>query len=100
MENKNEIIEENNFDKNKDLNQDIDKDISNNVLINIEIKNRKFIEEIFKYSNELIPIFKENSDKNIIDFFNFLIQISNKKNLNEEEVKLICHNLKELKQIF
>ena len=75
---------------------------------NIRIQNKKFIEEIFEYSNELnefIPIFKENSNENIIDFFNFLIQISTteeekKNNLNEEEVKLICYNLRELKVIF
>ena len=53
----------------------------------------------------MIPIFKENSNKNIKDFLNFLIQILNnemdkKDNLNEDEVKLICYNLRELKVIF
>ena len=86
---------------------------------NIKIQNRKFIEEIFQYSeeskelkfkyseelNELIPIFKENSNQNIKDFFNFLNQISNeekenKDNLNEDEENLICYNLRELKEIF
>ena len=86
---------------------------------NIKIQNRNFIEEIFQYSeeskelkfkyseelNELIPIFKENSNQNIKDFFNFLIQIiynekEKKENLNEEEEKLICYNLRELKKIF
>ena len=72
------------------------------------IDNRKFIEEIFKYSeelNELIPIFKENSNENIKEFFDCLIQMLNKEkekkeNLNEEEIKLICHNLRQLKEIF
>ena len=66
------------------------------------IDNRKFIEEIFKYSeesNELIP------NENIKEFFDCLIQMLNKEkekkeNLNEEEIKLICHNLRQLKEIF
>ena len=79
-----------------------------NLCLQKRIQNRKFIEEIFKYSEELkelIPIFKENSNKNIKDFFDFLIQIiydekEKKDNLNEDEVKLICYNLRELKVIF
>ena len=82
--------------------------IPNLNLQNEIIKNKKFIEEIFKYSeelNELIPIFKEKSKENIKDFFSFLIQIINDKkekkdNLNEEEIKLICYNLRQLKEIF
>ena len=66
------------------------------------IDNRKFIEEIFKYSegsNELIP------NENRKEFFDCLIQMLNKEkekkeNLNEEEIKLICHNLRQLKEIF
>ena len=75
---------------------------------NIRIQNKKYIEEIFKYSeeiNELISIFKENSIKIIKEFFDYLIQIlydekEKKENLNEDEMKLICYNLRELKEIF
>ena len=104
MKNLNEEIKENISNQNNDLNRNIEEFENNS--INIRIQNRKFIEEIFKYSeelNELIPIFKENSNKNIKDFFDFLIQIINnekKENLNENEVKLICYNLRELKVIF
>ena len=89
--------------------ENFEKNISNNEFKNnLRNKNRKFIKEIFKYSekvNELIPIFRENSNQNIKDFFDFLIKIINnakekKENLNEEEVKLICYNLRELKEIF
>ena len=112
MKNLNEEIKENISNQNNDLNRNIERNISNNEYenntTNIRNKNRKFIEEIFKYSeesNELIPIFKENSNQNIKEFFYFLIQILNdakekKDNLNEDEVKLICYNLRELKVIF
>ena len=73
------------------------------IIQSTEKKKRKFIEEIFKYSeetNELIPIFKENSNENIKDFLNFLIRVvcdekEKKENLNEDEVKIICYNLRE-----
>ena len=121
MENKNEEIKEN---ITNEINNNIDEKLKevclNDISINkskinlslnlqsVIIKNRKFIEEIFKYSNELkelIPIFKENSNENLKEFFNFLIQISNDekekiKISNEKEVKLICYNLRELKVIF
>ena len=99
--------------KNQNINKINSNDVFGNKIGNIphlylrkRIQNSKFIEEIFKYSeelNELIPIFKENSNQNIKDFFYFLIQIINnekKENLNEDEVKLICYNLRELKVIF
>ena len=46
--------------------------------MNISNKKKHYIEEIFKYSeesNELIPIFNENSNENIKDFFAFLKRI-------------------------
>ena len=68
MKNENVETKGNNSNQNNDLNRNIERNISNNEFennsINIRIQNRKFIEEIFKYSeelNELIPIFKENS---------------------------------------
>ena len=70
---------------------------------NIRIKNRKFIEEIFESSeklNELIPKIKENSKENIKEFFQFLVQISKEKIINEEEENFICYNLRQLKEIF
>jgi hypothetical protein len=115
MENKNENRNENFINEINNIDENIKKELLNNTsknknenntnlnLSNIRIQNKKFIEEIFEYSNELnefIPIFKENSNENIIDFFNYLIQISNKENLNEEEIKLICYNLRQLQEIF
>ena len=121
MKNKNEEIKEiitneinNNINENLkevSLNYVSINKSNSNLSLNLQreiIKNRKLIKEIFKYSeesNEFILIFKENSDKNIKEFLNFFIQISNnekekKENLNEEEVKLICYNLRELKEIF
>ena len=81
MENKNEVIKDNNSNEYNDLHQKIEKDITSNIFenkmdnnsINLRIENRKFIEEIFKYSeesNELIPIFKENSNENLKDYLN------------------------------
>ena len=115
MENKNEDINENLINEINNIEENMKKELLYNTsknknenntnlnLSNIRIQNKKFIEEIFEYSkelNEFIPIFKENSNENIIDFFNYLIQISNKENLNEEEIKLICYNLRQLKEIF
>ncbi len=102
MENKNDIKEEL-------LNHSSINKTKNNPDLNLQtkiIKYRKFIEDIFKYSeesNELIPKFKENSKENIKDFINYLIQISKEKIdeiLKEEEKNLICYNLRQLKEIF
>ena len=80
MENKNEKIKENITNEINNEDENIKKVYINNTsknktenninlkLPNIRIQKRKFIEEIFKYSeesNELIPVLKENSNQNI-----------------------------------
>ena len=76
----------------------------------IQIKNRKFIEEIFEFSEEikdLIPKLKENSENIIKEYFKFLKQYSKKENNNEtqenndnENIELISNNFIQLKEIF
>jgi len=77
MENKNDVIKENNtneinhIDKKDCLNNTYNNTIENNTIqnkTNIKIKNRKFIEEIIQYlekSNDLISKFKDKLDTNM-----------------------------------
>ena len=80
MEIKNEVTKENitnesnNTDENVKevfLNKSSTHKNKSNLYLNLQkeiIKNKKFIEEIFQYSNELnelMPIFKENSNEKI-----------------------------------
>ena len=107
MEKNNDVIKENNSIKDENIKIE-DNMYENNTKANqsnIKIKNRKFIEEIFKHkSNELIQIFKENLNENMKDFLNFLIQFLNdekeKIKISNEEENLICYNLRQLKEIF
>ena len=96
-ENKKEIKEEERKKEKKTLNENKEK--------KVEIKNRKFIEEIFEFSEEikdLIPKLKENSENIIKEFFTYLKEYSNKKSENNEKenIELISYNFIRLKDIF